>query len=172
MISKRTILLFACLGLGLKSPYMILAQDTVYTNSGKVIIGKILSNGPAEIRMQVTANKTYMAYYFRATEVDSIIYADGRKETPAFTQKNRLKQNIPQLNTLTLDPIALCFLTISVAYERRLKNGIIGFRVPLYIGFKGGQIPGFAGITRVQGPESNFTSRSGSAFATGLNPNI
>jgi hypothetical protein len=118
-------------------------------------------------------------YVLKEPDVDSIIYANGKVDKfPLFKLRRNLKENIPQLNTWTLDPIGFGFVSVSQSYERRLKNGKVGFRVPLYIAYYGG---GFAGAGTFQpgagvytnqnyngGDEASY-AQGGSALSTGLN---
>lgn len=47
-----------------------------------------------------------------------------------------LRQNIPQLNTIAVDPfVPLAYTSINISYERRFKNAPIGLRFPIYFGF-------------------------------------
>ena len=149
------------------------AQDKIYKTDGTVFEGKVIKVGPNQIQATVTDGPEYT---LNQRDVDSIVYANGRHEKMGgFVHKKNLLENIPQLNTWTFDLLGFTFLSISQSYERRLKNGKIGFRVPLYIGFIGGGLAGIGTFTPGYGvyyPNSNNSGGGGSGFsiATGLNP--
>lgn len=172
MSHTKFLLSLACMAAGLLSCNRTHAQDKIYTADGKLVEGRIIDKGPTYIRIMLKDNPGGRAQIFYPSRVDSIIHEDGSRETPAQAYKKYVRENIPQLNSWILDTWSPFFLNVSQCYERRLKNGWVGFRVPLYIGFKGGQIAGVAAIPNAQGPLSPIIGRKGFAIATGLNPRV
>ena len=171
-MKKQTIKYFVCL-LALFVFTAVSAQDKIYKTDGTIFEGKVIKVGPNQIQATVPDGPEYT---MNQKDVDSIVYANGRHERMGgFVRKKNLLENIPELNTWTFDVLGFTFLSVSQGYERRLKNGKIGFRVPLYVGFIGGGLAGIGTFTPGYGvyyPNSNNSGQGGSGFsiATGLNP--
>jgi hypothetical protein len=148
------------------------AQDRVYTNEGKVLEGKVTEVGPTQIRFIQRDRPDGLVYYLKVSQLDSIVYGNGTKdEMQGVVKKRKILENIPQLNTWTFDLLGFTYLSVSQSYERRTKNGKIGFRVPVYVGFIGG---GFAGEGIFQPGQGVYplagNSSGGFSIATGFNP--
>jgi len=163
-------LVLAMLGLCAATPGF--TQDKVYLTSGEVQQGKVTEVGPGQVRMLMNVRPDGPVYVINVGEIDSIVYSNGMKEEmKGLKRKRALTDNIPELNTWTYDLLGFAFLTVSQSYERRLKNGIVGFRVPLYVGFVGGGIAGVGMFIPQQGVISAGNSGGGGfSIATGLNP--
>ncbi|MDB5284092.1 MAG: hypothetical protein JWO06_3167 [Bacteroidota bacterium] len=155
------------------------AQDKIYKSDGTVYDGKVTEIGPTQIHFTVPGGPEYT---LNQRDLDSVVYSNGRHEKMGATlHKKNLHENIPQLNTWTFDVLGFAFLSVSQSYERRLKNGKIGFRVPLYIGFIGGGLAGvgtFLPGTGVYYPYTStyatngagYINNNGFSIATGFNP--
>jgi hypothetical protein len=92
-----------------------------------------------------------------------------------FAPRRVRTDNIPQLNTWNFNPLGFVHLSINQAYERRTKNGKIGFRIPLYIGFSENQIAGMGTFIPFEGvgPMDQFNQngmRKAFNLAVGFNP--
>jgi hypothetical protein len=148
------------------------SQDKVYMTKGKVLDGKVTEVGPNEIKMLLNVRPDGPVYVIYTSDIDSIIYSNGIKdEMRGLIRKRELMENIPELNTWTFDLLGFTFLSVSQSYERRLKSGWLGFRVPLYIGFVGGGIAGVGTFTPGVGVYPTMQSGTGGfSIATGINP--
>ena len=145
-------------------------HDRVYLSKSGVMEGKVTEVGPNQVRMLTNVRPDGPVYVINIIDVDSIVYTNGqRDELKGFPRKKDLLANIPQLNTWTFDLLGFTFLTVSQSYERRLSNGFMGIRVPLYIGFIGG---GIAGVGLFTPPYGIYYPQAGGGFsiATGVNP--
>lgn len=159
--------------------YWVNAQDAIYTLTGKVIKVKVTEVGPKQIKYTATDNPGGPVYIMNEADIDSIVYANGKvDQMPLLIVRRNLRENIPQLNTWTLDLVGFAFASVSQSYECRLKNGKVGFRVPLYIGYFGGNFaglgtfkPGIGVYSARYYDDRNYYNRSasGSSMATGLN---
>ncbi len=153
------------------------AQDKVYTYDTRIIQAKVLEISPTQIKFVRSDLPSGPSYTMNLRDIDSIVYSNGIKEIFQVRKPRRnYKVNIPQLNTWNFNPVGFAHLSACQAYERRLKNGIVGFRVPLYIGFS---LNAIAGFTKFQSfwadqPFSNSYEYERKAFnmATGLNAKI
>ena len=149
------------------------AQDRVYAYPNKIILGRVTEVGPKQLKMVLTNCPGDSLFTIRLVNVDSIIYSNGSKDLlRAPAPKKNLKENIPQLNTLSFDIAGFGYSSLSLSYERRLKNGKVGLRVPLYIGYHGGTIAGeglFSAKGRIDAPYQNQKTSDGISIATGLN---
>ena len=151
------------------------AQDRIYALSGKIIHGKVAEVGPRQIKYTASDNPHGPIYIMNESEIDSIVYENGKVDImTGFLNRRDLTVNIPQLNTWTFDLMGFAFLSVSQSYERRLKNGKVGFRIPLYIGFRGGAIAGVGSFKPGIGvfyPDAYYpnVNREGSCLSTGLN---
>ncbi len=138
-ISFRLLFTFVCV----QACYTASAQDKIYSNFRKIFYGKVTEIGPKQIKYIATDNPGGPVYVINSRDIDSIVYANGKIDTlTGFRIHKDLTANIPQLNTWTFDLLGFTFLSVSQSYERRLKNGKVGFRIPLYIGFYGGGLAG------------------------------
>ncbi len=153
-----------------------LAQDKVYMTQGKVLDGKVTEVAPYQIKLLLNVRPDGPVYVVYTSDIDSIVYQNGITDIMrGLIRKKELKENIPQLNTWTFDLLGFTFLSVSQSYERRLKSGLVGFRVPLYVGFIGGSIAGVGTFTPGAGisPTRQYGSASGGfSIATGVNPKI
>jgi len=164
-------------------------QDKIYTSDDKVITGKVVQITPNQIHYYVKYGPDSVLYIINQRAVDSIIFSNGATEVlPGFGKRKKAHQNIPQLNTWSFDVCGFIYSSISQSYERRLKNGKVGFRIPLYIGYAGGGvagtgifIPGGGGVyfpaggryinyyTNANLPTATY---GGFSIATGINPKV
>lgn len=164
--------------------YSAQAQDRIYTNRGEIIKAKVKEISPTQVKYIAFDNPDGPLYIVYPSRVDSIVYPNGKVDVLVGihnhpVQPGDLTQNIPQLNTWTFDPLGFISLSVSQSYERRLKNGKVGFRVPLYVGFIGGGIagvgtfkPGIGVYYPYRYYYNNYTGNGnslGSSMATGLN---
>jgi hypothetical protein len=188
MLNKKTkygICLLICIGF--INP--VYCQDKIYTTRGDVFEGKVVEVSPKEIQMRKDNRPDGLVYIYSQRNLDSIVYANGNvEEMQGFLRRKKRHQNIPQLNTISYDFMGLAFLSVSFSYERRLKNGKVGFRIPIYYGFKGGGIAGvgtfikgFGAYYASDGQNYNYTlihkntpeaANGGYSIATGINPKI
>jgi len=171
MTGKNTILSLAIIAFGLCISLKSFAQDKVYMNRGSIIEGTVTEVSPHQVKILMNVRPEGPVYIVNIIDIDSIAYANGTKDYFKGHSPMELMENIPELNTWTFDILGNVFLTMSQSYERRLKSGIVGFRVPLYIGYIGGGIAGEGIFTRATGVEyPNSTGRHSFSIATGLNP--
>ena len=165
------VLSLAIMILILSSRETVLGQDNVYLTSGKVIKGKVTEVLPNQVEVHSNVREDGPVYYISVNNIDSIVYANGTKEDLlGITNKKDRLNNIPELNTWNFDLLGFTFLSASQSYERRLKNGKIGFRIPLYIGFIGGGIAGIGLFSPAQGGVFAPNSDGGFSIASGINP--
>ena len=156
------------------------AQDKIYKTDGTIFIGKVTRVEPTQIHVTAPDGPEYT---MNVMDLDSIVYANGRHEKMGgYVFKKNLHENIPQLNTWSLDLLGFYFLSVSQSYERRLKNGKVGFRIPLYIGLKGGGLAGVGNFDPTRGvyytsvgPQyktvyNSIGFNSGFSISTGINP--
>jgi hypothetical protein len=173
MRNKNFLLSVIGIIIGLCVAHPAYSQDKVYMTKGKVLNGKVTEVAPNQIKMLLNVRPDGPVYVIYTKDIDSIVYSNGLKdEMQGAIRKRELKENIPELNTWTFDLLGFTFLSVSQSYERRLKNGWLGFRVPLYIGFEGGSIAGVGTFTPGEGvfyPASNGVT-GGFSIATGINP--
>lgn len=151
--------------------YAAHAQDKVYKTNGDILTGKVTEVTPSQIRFLAKDRPEGLVYFLKTSELDSIVYSNGTRDImKGTTDKKKLLENIPQRNTWTFDILGLSYLSISQSYERRTKDGKIGFRVPLYIGFIGGGFAGEGIFQPGQGVNHILDNSSGGfSIATGLN---
>ncbi len=157
------------------------AQDKIYFADGTVVLAKVAEVTPVFIKYSRTEIQSGPVYTVKLRDVDSIVYEKGIVDNIITISHRRvLRDNIPQLNTWNYNLFGFAHLTISQSYERRVVNGKIGLRVPLYIGFYQNLIAGMGtftplyGVTDYKTEVSGLNGRSyfhnGVSFATGLNP--
>ena len=161
------------------------AQDKLYTTDGRVLTGKVIEVNPKEIRYYFVHGHDSVLYVIYQRVVDSIVYSNGATDVmQGHIDKKRINENIPELNTWSFDLLGFTFLSVSQSYERRLKAGWLGLRVPLYIGFRGGGVAGVGTFIPGSGvyypgnggtynyPNQNVYSYASGGFsiATGINP--
>jgi hypothetical protein len=154
---------------------VIQAQDKIYRTHSKAIEAKIVEVGTRQIKYTRADIPNGPVYTMSESEIDSIVYSNGvvdqLREVGGRANKH---ENIPQLNTWNFDLLGFAFLSVSQAYERRLKNGKIGFRVPLYIGFTNTLIAGMGTFTPLEGVyyanSNNYYYTRSFSVATGFNP--
>jgi hypothetical protein len=181
-------ILFSKLSLTVISVFILCsasAQDRVYTADGRMLVGKVTEVGPKEVHIAVPHDEGDVDYAVLQSQIDSIVWQGGKKDVfkQNIMRKRNPKENIPQLNSWSFDVFGFAYLSFSQSYERRLKNGNIGFRIPLYIGFEGGGIAGIGTFNTSQGvyyPQgqlagnvyNGYYPQSGKGFsiATGINP--
>lgn len=176
--------------------YTLLAQDRIYLQRGQIIMGKVVEIDLREIRYYAGESGQGPVYVKRISEVDSIVYANGRVDYFHATYNRgrndnpivNYRENIPEKNTWSIDVFGFIQLTIAQSFEHRFKGGMIGLRVPVYFGFIGGGIAGvglFHTGTGVYYPFASLYGQPGGiqntpyyevvgstrfSFATGLNP--
>jgi len=189
MLKNRRMYILCLAALFTACAKSLCAQDRIYGTHGDTIFGKVVQIDLKQViykRADRPDGLTYVVYQYN---LDSVVFANGTKvEMPGFLRKKKRSENIPQLNSVSFDPMAFMFLTVSFSYERRLKNGKVGFRIPLYYQFKGGGIAGVGqfmhgfGLYYMSDGENyypfthnNFKpsqTMSGNCFATGINPRV
>jgi len=146
-------------------------DDRVYRTDGTILIGKVTEITPTQVRFIQKDRPDGLVYFLRTSQIDSVVYSNGTRDImPGTTNQKKLLQNIPQLNTWTFDLLGFTYLSVSQSYERRTRNGLVGFRVPLYVGFIGG---GFAGEGIFQPGQGVYhlldNNSNGFSIASGLN---
>jgi hypothetical protein len=172
------------------------AQDKIYTYGGRVQTGKVVEIGTRSIRYYAGEYGSGPIYTKGIDAVYSIVYANGRVDyfharrgTAASNSIINYHENLPEKNTWSFDVFGFIQLTVTQSFEHKLKDGMIGLRVPLYFGFIGGGIAGlglFHPGTGVYYPFSSLYGQPGGyysnapyyqvvgktrfSFATGLNP--
>jgi hypothetical protein len=130
----------------------ISAQDKVYRSDGTVIKAKVTEVEPTLLRYTRTEIPNGPVYTVRLRDIDSVVYENGMVDNMIVVAPRRIKKdNIPQLNTWNFNVLGFANLSISQAYERRTRNGKIGFRVPLYIGFASNRIAGVGTFIPLEG---------------------
>lgn len=179
----------------------LLAQDRIYLQRGQIVMGKVAEINPREIRYYAGENGQGPVYVKRISEVDSVVYANGRVDyfRTAYNRRGgynplvNYHENIPEKNTWSFDVFGFIQLTVAQSFEHRIKDGLIGLRVPVYFGFIGGGIAGVGTFRTGTGVYYPYTSIYGAgngyyygstvtpgsyysvsntrfSFATGLNP--
>ena len=162
------------IGIFLGLTQLLLAQDKIYKSSKSVIVAKVFSVGPTLVRYRHSGIVDGPDYGIYIKEVDSIVYANGLVDNliELYPRVN-YKENIKLLNTWSFNTLGFINLSICQSYERRLKNGIIGFRIPLYIGFSQNIIAGLSVFEPGWGGFNNpvsFNSTGAFNMAVGFNP--
>ena len=151
----------------------LFAQDKIYRSDKIVIAAKVVSVGPTLVRYTRADNPDGPGYGVYLKEIDSIVYANGVVDNilKLFPRIN-YKENIKLLNTWSFNTIGFAHLSACQSYERRLKNGFIGLRVPLNIGFGTNLIAGVGVFLPGSGLEYSLTFESVGAFnmSVGFNP--
>ena len=162
-------------------------QDKIYTSDGKIITGKVVQITPYQIHYYVKYGLDSVLYVINQKTVDSIIFFNGATNVlPGFRKRRKAHENIPQLNTWSFDVCGFIYSSISQSYERRLKNGKVGFRIPLYIAYAGGGVAGTGIFIRGSGDGAYFPAEGryldygnqptstygGFSIATGINPKV
>jgi len=180
----------------------LLAQDRIYLQHGQIIMGRVVEIDPREIHYYAGESGQGPVYVKRISEVDSVVYANGRIDYFRAGYNRRgggnpivnYHENIAEKNTWSFDVFGFIQLTVAQSFEHRLRDGMIGLRVPVYFGFIGGGIAGmglFHPGTGVYYPFSSVYNSGGYSyynnyggntnsyyqvgstrfsFATGLNP--
>lgn len=152
---------------------LLFAQDKIYRSDKTVIAAKVVSVGPTQVRYTRADNPDGPGYGVYLKEIDSIVYANGVVDNilELFPRVN-YKENIKLLNTWSFNPLGFAHLSACQSYERRLKNGIIGFRVPFYIGFEFNLIAGVGLFVPGEGYgfHPNFSSDGAFNMSVGFNP--
>jgi hypothetical protein len=152
------------------------SQDTIYYRVTHKMVAQVKSVNSKYVYF---ARKDNVQGRYRCRKIDSIVYAGGRVEV---FPGNKLHTQIPQLNSVSIDPVANWFSCIALSYERRLARGWLGLRIPLYFDYYGGGIAGYGAFDPGYGifyPQSYYTNvntgKKGSAclsICTGINPKL
>jgi len=147
-------------------------QDKVYFTDGRVQYGKVSDITAADIKFAPKDRPQGVVYYLPTSQLDSIVYANGTVDLmQAVLHKRKLMENIPQRNTWSFDILGLSYLSLSQSFEHRTESGIVGLRVPFYLGFVGG---GFAGEGIFQPNQGLYpilqNNSKGFSIASGFNP--
>ncbi|HLP51796.1 MAG TPA: hypothetical protein VK154_13000, partial [Chitinophagales bacterium] len=161
---NATALLITALGI---SPAMY-AQDRIYTTKGDTFTGKIMEVWDTYIKYQKTGAPSGPYYVIRLSKIDSIIYADGHSEDIVLQLSRRRKPNhLTSNNTIAFDFLGPVSQSMTMWYERRVWNGRIGIRIPVYLCYGQNYSPGFHGM-RIG--RKYIDAYDGFACATGINP--
>lgn len=160
------------------------AQDKFYKHGGEIISCEVVAVSYREIKFRLENKPTSPYHYIRKMKVDSVVLADGRSHS--FRERTLEESEPTHLrtkNTFSIDPLGLLASSVTVWYERRVWDGKLGIRIPLYLCFNQNYSPGFNvieknrpkpltifpfGGTLIPNPH-NPNLQSGFAFATGIN---
>lgn len=118
-------------GLFLMLMNSVSAQDTiVLTNKEKLIsiIGEISEN---EIRFKEYSNPSGPDFIVKKSSVDYIIFKNGEQK-----QYRKEKMIIPYgRNIISYHLFDIAYRDFTISYEHILKNGRVGLKIPLALGF-------------------------------------
>jgi hypothetical protein len=114
----KNLLFLALMAIGVAA----FAQDRVYRKDGKVLRGKVLEVGTAEIKFQYEDETIF--YYIDISLVEKILFESGRKETfyeeglePGYYADDRR-------NAIKLSFFSLARNHLTFSYERAIKPGL------------------------------------------------
>jgi hypothetical protein len=146
----------------------VCAQDKIFTTRGDTLTGKVTEVGDTYIKYTKPNVPDGPLYVVRMVKIDSVVYANGRTEDIVRLLNQRRKPNhLTTNNTLALDLLAPVSNSMALWYERRVWQGRIGIRVPLYLSYGQNYSPGYHGM-RIG--KAYIQSTQGFACATGINP--
>lgn len=120
------------------------AQDTIVKNNYTRILAKVLEINQKEIKYKKFDNPDGPLYIIDRKEVSRIVYSNGSVDTISGKHVITVPENVKSdprvkdfgLNyiSITLSDVLFGFATIG--YERVLKSGKFGIKIPLSVGFK------------------------------------
>jgi hypothetical protein len=159
-MAKKLFWLF-CLVLALAPAY---GQDIITRSDGVVIKARVLEMSPSLIRFKLFQQPDTGVYQISTQDVQVVRLADGSTKsfTPAAAAAPFNYYTGSGRNLLWFYPIDLLFSNFTLAYERVLNSGKVGFKIPLTIGLSSAN------------PQNNYYNsfRENSLFGTGLEVNI
>lgn len=148
--------------------YTVYAQDKIFTIQGDTLTGKVTEIGDKHIKYLKPGRPTGPYYVVRMATIDSVVYADGHTDDIVLLlSKRRQPNHLTTNNTLALDLLAPVSNSMALWYERRVWQGRIGIRIPLYLSYGQNYSPGYHGM-RIG--KNYIQSNPGFAFSTGINP--
>jgi len=149
-------------------PPILSAQDRIYTKQGDTLTGKVAEVWDTHLKYTRAGKPDGPLYVIRLSKIDSVVYADGHTDDIVLLlSKRRQPNHLTTNNTLALDLLAPVSNSMALWYERRVWQGRIGIRIPLYLCYGQNYSPGYHGM-RIG--KNYIQSNPGFAFSTGINP--
>jgi hypothetical protein len=109
----------------------VFSQDTIYLTNKEKIIALVTEISDSEIRFKEFSNPNGPDFIVKKTAIDHIAFKNG--EQKQFIKEKRI---IPYgRNILSYHLFDIVYQDFAISYEHILKNGMVGFKVPLSVGF-------------------------------------
>jgi hypothetical protein len=120
------------------------AQDTIVKNNYTRILAKVLEINQRDVKYKKFANPDGPLYIIDRKDVSRIIYSNGTVDTLSGKQVITVPENVKSdprvkdfgLNYFSANVADVVFGFASIGYERILKSGKFGIKIPVSIGFK------------------------------------
>jgi hypothetical protein len=111
----------------------VLSQDIIYVIDGKSISAKVIEVNPKEVVYNDFYNPNGPVYRMRKNQILKIVYKNGSEDV--FNGDIELENSIYGKNIFTYHLFDLIFGDFTFSYERISKNGKIGFKIPVSVGY-------------------------------------
>jgi len=120
--------------------YFASAQDVIFKKDGSKEEAKIILVGDKEIQYKKFSNQAGPVYTINKNDILLITYENGEYEI-ICTQEKADKPDKPDLtkdfakNVISYHMFDLVFGDFAFSYERILANGLVGFKIPVALGY-------------------------------------
>lgn len=109
----------------------VFSQDTIYLTNKEKIISLVTEISDTEIRFKEFTNPNGPDFIVKKTAIDHIAYKNG--EQINFIKEKRII--LYGRNIFSYHLFDIVYQDFAISYEHILKNGMVGFKVPLSVGF-------------------------------------
>ncbi|MCD4745470.1 MAG: hypothetical protein K8R58_04155 [Bacteroidales bacterium] len=128
-IIKNHLLLYGFLLLS----QLVLSQDIIYIIDGTSISAKVLEINPKEVIYNDFYNPDGPVYKIKKNQVLKIVYQNNKEEI--INGETNIENILYSRNILAYHLFDIIFGDFSISYERISKNGKIGFKIPVCVGY-------------------------------------
>jgi hypothetical protein len=107
------------------------AQDTIFLTNHEKLISIVIEISENEIRFKEFSNPSGPDYILKKSAVDYIIFKNGEQK-----QYKKEKHIVPfGRNIISYHLFDIVYQDFAISYEHIIKNGMVGFKIPLSLGF-------------------------------------
>ena len=107
------------------------SQDTIILNTHEKLISIVTEISDADIRFKEFSNPSGPDYIIKKNAVDRIIFKNGQQK-----QFKKEKRIVPYgRNIVSYHLFDIVYQDFTISYEHILKNGMVGLKIPLALGF-------------------------------------
>ncbi len=107
------------------------SQDTIVLNTNEKLISIVTEVSDTDIRFKEFSNPSGPDYVIKKNSVDRIIFKNGQQKQ--FKKEKRITPY--GRNIISYHLFDIVYQDFTISYENILKNGKVGFKIPLGIGF-------------------------------------